>query len=60
MATSAPASARSNATIPVLTRVSPDVRRGIDELARRNDRSVSAEIRRALVKHLDTEHATAA
>jgi molybdopterin-guanine dinucleotide biosynthesis protein A len=35
--------------------VPPTVERRLEEVAARNDRSLSAEVRRALVRHLDAE-----
>jgi predicted transcriptional regulator len=39
--------------------VPPELRAGLGELARRNERTVSAELRRAIAAHLEREQAEA-
>jgi predicted transcriptional regulator len=41
---------------PVSIRLDPDVRRGIEEMAEADERSLSAYINRVLRRHLEAEH----
>jgi predicted transcriptional regulator len=45
--------------VPITAHVPLDLHRGPASLARENDRSLSAEIRRALAEHLERERARA-